>query len=100
MLRTLVRESENEELAAIENPPSPSFPYLWSSSSRNEKLLQEKATRRKRWEAEEMILDERVRRIRQYLGNVLDPLLGQPMYSATSIHTQNVVVACTTISRQ
>lgn len=69
MIRTLVREAENEELDAIESPPSSSKGVqFWSSIGHREKLLQEKATQRRRWEAEEMILEERTRRMRPYLG--------------------------------
>lgn len=70
MIRTLVTKAENEELALIQNPPPSSSTSLWTRTSQTEKQLREKATQRRRWEAEEMILEERTRRVRSILGVV------------------------------
>ena len=65
MIRTLVVKAENEELESMDRAK-----HSWFGGA---KRVKEKELQRRRWEAEEMILEDRAKRLRRVLG---DPALG------------------------
>ena len=77
MVRKLVVRAENEELEAMDTASKHSdsastaswlWP-LWSRRGADEKRVQEKIHQRRRWEAEEMILNERARTVSKLIGD-------------------------------
>lgn len=65
MVRTLVVKAEQEEVDSLTTAKD-----SWFTS--REKKLKEKEMQRRRWEAEEMIVDDRSKRVQRFIG---DPLL-------------------------
>jgi hypothetical protein len=61
MIRTLVVKAENEELESMDRAKN-----SWFGGA---KRVKEKELQRRRWEAEEMILEDRTKRLRRALGD-------------------------------
>ncbi|KAK2743429.1 hypothetical protein FQN57_004894 [Myotisia sp. PD_48] len=68
MVRKLVVRAENEELQSMDRMDEAWF-------GRGRKKVQEKRMQRRRWEAEELILNERAKRVRNLIGDSDVPTL-------------------------